>query len=77
MGFYVEILNPKGKKMLQEMADQKLIWLIETPKENFSQTISRLRKQASHKPPSLADITKEVETVRVKRYGKKKGQDNH
>jgi hypothetical protein len=56
---------------LQELADRKLISIKET-QDNFLKIVSRLRKEAAGNRPSLKEITKEVETVRAKRYGKEK-----
>jgi hypothetical protein len=65
----VEILNPKAKKLLQDLEDLKLI-SIKKPGENpFLSVIKRIRSKRAE--ISLEDITKEVETVRAKRYGKK------
>lgn len=72
MTYQVDILNPQAKKILQQLADRRLISIAET-QDNFLKIVSKLRKQASAGRPSLADITKEVEAVRAKRYAKKKG----
>jgi replication-associated recombination protein RarA len=65
----VEILNPKAKKLLQDLEDLKLI-SIKKPGENpFLSVVKRIRSRRAQ--ISLEDITKEVETVRTKRYGKK------
>ena len=72
MTFQVDILNPKATKLLQDLADLKLISIRQKSEDNFLAVISRLRKKASVKPPSLSEITKEVELVRAKRYAQKK-----
>ena len=36
----------------------------------FLTVVNRLRKKASLKPPTLEEISKEVESVRSKRYAK-------
>lgn len=72
MIYEVDILNPRAKKILQELADKKLISLKDPAQDKFLQIIAKLRKKASGNRPSLANITKEVEAVRSKRYGKKK-----
>jgi hypothetical protein len=71
MTYQIDILNPQAKKILQELADRKLISIKET-QDNFLKIASRLRKKAAGNRPSLKEITKEVEAVRTKRYGKKK-----
>lgn len=63
----IEILNPKAKKLLQDLADLRLIAFSE--KNNpFLDAIKKLRSQKAK--ISLDEITKEVESVRNKRYGK-------
>lgn len=64
----IDILNPKAAKLLQDLADLKLISISES-KNSFSEVLAKLRSH-SKSAPSLDDITKEVESVRTKRYGK-------
>jgi len=71
MTYQVEILNPKADKLLQDLADMKLISLSRTSDDPFLSVVKRLRKKAKQHPPTLADITKEVEAVRNKRYAGK------
>jgi hypothetical protein len=66
----VDILNPKVEKLLKNLADLKLIAIQETPKNSFAPVLKKLRSK-SKTAPSLAEITKEVEIVRAKRYAKK------
>jgi hypothetical protein len=64
----IEILNPKARKLLLDLAELKLISISEKNSNPFFDTIKKLRsKKASI---SLEEITKEVEIVRAKRYGK-------
>ena len=39
---------------------------------SFLKVVNKLRTKAKNNPPSLEDITKEVEIVRTKRYAKSK-----
>jgi hypothetical protein len=71
MTYQVDILNPKADKLLRDLADMKLISLSKTSKDPFLATVKRLRRKAASNPPSLDEITKEVETVRSKRYAGK------
>lgn len=72
MTYQVDILNPKADKLLQYLADLKLISLSKTSSEPFLTVIKRLRKKAAAlKTPTLEEITKEIESVRAKRYGNK------
>ena len=72
MTYQVDILNPKADKLLQDLAGLKLISLSRTSgKDPFLTVVKRLRKNAVSKPPTLEEITKEVEYVRSKRYANK------
>lgn len=65
----IEILNPKARKLLQELAELKLISISDNTSNPFLDAIKKFRsKKASI---SMDEITKEVESVRAKRHGKK------
>jgi hypothetical protein len=71
MTFQIEILDPKASKLLKDLADKQLIAITEmSATDPFLNVVNRLRKKASLKPPTLEEITKEVESVRSKRYAK-------
>ncbi len=72
MTYQVDILNPKADKLLQDLAALNLISIKPNTAQGFLKIISRLRVKATSNPPSLNDITKEVESLRAKRYAKKK-----
>ena len=66
----IEIVNKKAKKILQDLADLNLINIQDKdPMKSFQNLLNRLRTQKT--TPSLQEITREVELVRGKRYGKK------
>jgi hypothetical protein len=66
----IEIINPKAKRLLKNLADMELIKIKkETVKTDFSELLDKLRSQ-SENTPSLDEITKEVESVRKARYEK-------
>ena len=71
----VDILNPKAGKLLQDLADLNLISI--KSEEGFLNVVRKLRKKAKKNPPSLDEITKEVEIVRKKRYAKEKRQGHN
>jgi hypothetical protein len=73
MTYQVDVLNPKAIKLLQDLADLDLISITQNSEDDFLKVVNRLRKKASSNPPSLDEITKEVELVRAKRYANKKG----
>ena len=72
MTFQVDILNPKATKLLQDLADLKLISIRGNKEDGFLKIVKKLRAKAASNPPSLEEITKEVESVRAKRYAKEK-----
>ncbi len=66
----IDIVNPKAKKIIKELADLNLITIREKdPIKSFQGLLNKLRS----KPEviGLGEITQEVELVRAKRYGKK------
>lgn len=69
--YQVDILDPKAKKLLQDLADMELIAIKKTSGDEFLNVINRLRTKTAGNVPSLKEITKEVESVRSKRYAKK------
>ena len=66
--FNIEILNPKAKKLLMDLADLRLISISESVANPFLDAVKKIRSKNSQL--SLADITKEVENLRAERYGK-------
>lgn len=65
----IDILNPKAKKLLQDLAALDLISIREKldSKSAFKSLLIRLRNQ-SEKAPSMEEITKEMEAARKERY---------
>jgi trehalose-6-phosphate synthase len=64
----IEILNPKAKSILKGLADLNLISMKKEKKQSeFMDLLTKLRAN-SDTAPSLDEITKEVESVRSKRY---------
>lgn len=70
--YQVALLNPKAGKLLHDLADLNLISIEKTSNEGFSKVVNRLRAKASAAPPTLEEITREVEVVRTKRYARRK-----
>jgi anti-anti-sigma regulatory factor len=66
--FNIEILNPKAKKLLMDLADLRLISISESVANPFLDAVKRIRSKNAQL--SLSDITKEVEKIRSKRNGK-------
>lgn len=67
----IEILNPKARKLLQDLADLELISINQPFESGFSKLLTKLRAK-SDSAPSLEEITKEVQSVRAERNGQKK-----
>jgi hypothetical protein len=66
----IEIINPKAKSILQGLANLNLIRIQKNkPATEFSDLLKKLRKNPESSL-SLDEITKEVEAVRNKRYGR-------
>lgn len=65
----IDILNPKAKKLLKNLADLNLIKINKSDNSNFSDLIEKIRTSATDEI-SFDEITKEVEEVRKSRYGK-------
>jgi hypothetical protein len=72
MTLQVDILNPKATKLLKDLEELKLISIKKDEEDGFLKVVSRIRAKAGKNPPSLAEITKVVESVRSKRYATKK-----
>ena len=65
----IDILNPKAKKLLQNLADMNLIKIKRSRKSDFSALLTKMRSKSTENL-NLEDITKEVEAVRKSRYEK-------
>jgi hypothetical protein len=65
----IDILNPRARRILKELADLKLISIRDNPVKSFENLLVKLR--SGQEKISLDEITREVELVRKKRYGKK------
>ncbi|MEO6831910.1 MAG: hypothetical protein ABI378_06210 [Chitinophagaceae bacterium] len=71
MIYEVDIFNSKGERLLPNSTDLKLISVSKTSTDPFLKVVGRLTKKAAAVPPSLEEITKEVEKVRAIRYASK------
>jgi hypothetical protein len=65
----IDLLNPKAAKLIEDLADLKLIAIHKPTENDFSELVERLRSKAEF-APSLEEITREVELVRAKRYAR-------
>lgn len=66
----IDILNPKAKSLLKNMADLDLIKIKKSKvKSEFRELLEKFRSNAEN-APSLDEITAEVESVRKARYEK-------
>jgi hypothetical protein len=64
----IDILNPKAKKLLENLEALNLISIKKDSKKRFKEIVKQLRTKSTTRP-SLEEITKEVESVRAKRNG--------
>lgn len=62
----VDIINPKARKLLKDMADLNLI-TIRKSKESRIKDVLRTMRSESTAVPSPEDIAHEVEVVRTRR----------
>jgi hypothetical protein len=65
----IDILNPKAKTLLKNLADLNLIKINKDRKSDFSALLKKLRTKSKDEI-SLDEITEEVEEVRKSRYEK-------
>ncbi len=66
----IEIINPKAKSLIKNLADLDLIRIKkETLRNELKELLYSLRKN-SDEAPSLDEINEEVESVRKARYEK-------
>jgi len=68
----IDILNPKANKLLKNLAELKLISIRKPGDDGFMTLVKKFRARAKSDPPTLTEITKEVELVRAARYAKRK-----
>jgi len=68
MTFNIQILNPKAKKLLMDLAELRLISISENKPNPFLGAVKKIRSKKAK--ISLEEITKEVKAVRTKRYAK-------
>jgi len=66
----IDIVDPKAKRIIENLQDLNLISIQDNDTvKSFQILLNRLKTKK--KGISLREITKEVESVRSKRYGKK------
>jgi len=64
----INILNPKARTLLNDLADMDLIEIQDEPANGFAIVLKKMR--AKKEVPSLEEVTREVEKIRSKRYAK-------
>ncbi len=68
----IDILNPKAKSLLKDLADLKLIRIQKNEvRTEFQELLDKFRMKSAE-APSFEEITNEVEAVRKTRYEKQK-----
>jgi len=66
----IDILNPKAKNILKDLADLNLIKINKKKKQSDFSSLLKKMRTTSKEQISLNEITKEVEKVRKSRYEK-------
>ncbi len=70
--YQIDIIEPKAKGLLDELVNLNLIKVRRVePTQQFQELVQKIRAK-DHAPPSLEEITAEVEMVRNERYAKEK-----
>ncbi|MEX0649040.1 MAG: hypothetical protein WEA56_06045 [Balneolaceae bacterium] len=65
----IDILNPKARKLLKDLADLDLIAIRKSAGSDFSEVLKKLRSQSAN-IPGEDEIAKEVDVVRSRRSNK-------
>ena len=65
----VDILNPKARKLLKDLADLDLIAIRKSTKSEFSDVLKKIRSN-TETTPSPEEIAREVDVVRSRRTNK-------
>ncbi len=69
--YEIEIIDPKAKKMLEDLANLNLITVRPLePKKIFKKLLKKMRSSGND-VPTMDEITEEVESVRSTRYARK------
>ncbi|MEO8111409.1 MAG: hypothetical protein ABI594_15300 [Ginsengibacter sp.] len=68
----IDILDPKAGKLLKNLEDLKLISIRKSSDDGFLKLVNKFRAKTKSNPPTLSEITKEVELVRAERYARSK-----
>ena len=71
MKYSVSILNPKAKKLLEDLADLKLITFQKETDISLEKLVSQTKKKGFKRLPEIEEIQGEVDKVRSERYAKK------
>ncbi len=66
----IDILNPKAKSLLKDLADLDLIRIKKDKVKSEFKELLDIFRENSDNAPSLDEITAEVESVRKARYEK-------
>ncbi len=70
--YQIEIIEPKAKRLLDELVNLNLIKFRRVePTQQFQELVQKIRAK-DNDPPSLEEIAAEVQIVRAERYAKEK-----
>jgi len=65
----IDILNPKARKLLNDLEELDLIAIRKSSEKNFSDVVKRIREKSGDRLTE-SEIAKEVEVVRTARSNK-------
>jgi len=68
----IEILNPKAKRLLKDLADMDLIIIRKPADDGFLKLVQKFRTKAKKDKTDLEDISREIDVIRAAKYEKSK-----
>jgi len=68
----IEILNPKAKRLLKNLADMDLIIIRKPADDGFLKLVQKFRTKAKKDKTDLEDISREIDVIRAAKYEKSK-----
>lgn len=72
----IDVLNPKAKKLLEDLEALNLIAIRKTDYSGFQEILKRINEKVGENLPSENEIAAEVAEERASRYASKQGKDN-
>lgn len=73
----IDVLNPKAKKLLEDLEALNLIAIRKTDYSGFQEVLKKISEKVGENMPSESEIAAEVAEERAERYAKNQGKDSH